>query len=329
MSYPVPELNLLQAFDDSQAGLFAAWAGLDKFGEMDFLADEPELMRRLIRFASANMSGSLYALWRVDDRADLATLPVVLLGDEGGLHLVAADLREFFRLLGALDEVLGCDEEDVFVVGDEEPMPARGAYLAWLDREFGLAAPEDPFDVIEEAQAKVGQRFATWLHPIMPEAVYSPVHELNALKKFENEPGEDYRFTDPYVDGFWLADGYGESDLELDPQLKAAVIPFAEAGDTAWYALWRPNDRDVAAAPVVRAEEQGGIQVVAKNLREFLQVLAATGNGGPRHRHYVAWLDRTFGLAPADDPDTVVAAANTELGSRLDAWLAARQFSSS
>jgi hypothetical protein len=158
---PVPELNLLWDFDDSQDEDYAAWAGLDEFGEMEFLADEPELQRGLLRFAQASMSGSLYALWRVDDRADLATLPVVLLGDEGGLHLVAADLREFFRLLGALDSELGCDEEEVFLTGDDE-LPGRDAYLAWLDREFGLTAPEDPFDVVEAAQAKFGQQFTTW-----------------------------------------------------------------------------------------------------------------------------------------------------------------------
>ncbi|MET7465682.1 hypothetical protein [Nonomuraea sp. NPDC005501] len=48
----------------------------------------------MISFAQANSSGSMYAIWRKDDRADLATPPVVALGDEGGIHLVARDVRE-------------------------------------------------------------------------------------------------------------------------------------------------------------------------------------------------------------------------------------------
>src|SRR4051812_28074291 len=100
---PIPELNLLKEFDNDCDEAYAQWAGMDDFGEMKFLREDPELMHGLIRFAQANGSGSLYALWRRDDRADLATLPVVLLGHEGGIHIVARDLREFFRLLGALE----------------------------------------------------------------------------------------------------------------------------------------------------------------------------------------------------------------------------------
>ncbi|MCZ1013123.1 hypothetical protein [Streptomyces noursei] len=65
----------------------------------------------------ANASGSRYALWRVDDRAELATLPVVVFGDEGGIGLVARNLRELFQQLG-------CDR--ALHVGD---------YSAWFDDE--------------------------------------------------------------------------------------------------------------------------------------------------------------------------------------------------
>ncbi|GHG99421.1 hypothetical protein GCM10018780_26100 [Streptomyces lanatus] len=58
---------------------------------------ELNLLDRLIPFAYATHSGSFYALWRCDDRTDLATLPVIFFGDEGDLYVEAANLRELLR----------------------------------------------------------------------------------------------------------------------------------------------------------------------------------------------------------------------------------------
>ncbi|MFI0735248.1 hypothetical protein ACH4S9_40640 [Streptomyces sp. NPDC021225] len=78
---PVPELNLLAEFEAGADDLYAAGFSLGEFGRDNGFLKNPELEARLILFAEANASGSLYALWRVDDRTDLATLPVAILGD--------------------------------------------------------------------------------------------------------------------------------------------------------------------------------------------------------------------------------------------------------
>ncbi|ADI11414.1 hypothetical protein SBI_08296 [Streptomyces bingchenggensis BCW-1] len=44
----------------------------------------------------------------------------------------------------------------------------------------------------------------------------------------------------------------------------------------------------------------------------------------PGREAYIAWLGRHFGLAPVDDPGTVVEAARAELGEQFTAWLAPR-----
>ncbi|MGW6023062.1 hypothetical protein [Streptomyces sp. NPDC055099] len=104
------------------------------------LPDSPELrarLDRLVPFAQATGSGSFYALWRCDDCADLATLPVILFGDEGDLDVVASGLRELLRLLAIDHEwYLSQEERDV----DEEHSPAHGEYLVWLEERFGLSA---------------------------------------------------------------------------------------------------------------------------------------------------------------------------------------------
>ncbi|MFI6740823.1 hypothetical protein ACIBI9_48555 [Nonomuraea sp. NPDC050451] len=158
---PVPELNLLKEFEDGCDEAYAAWAWMDDFGEMEFL-DDPRLKQGLLRFAQANLSGSIYALWKCDDGTDLASLPVVLLGDEGGIHVVARNLREFFQVLGSLKGDLACDLDEVFETDDAE-LPGQAQYLAWLGRHFGLAAPEDPWDIIQGAQEDLAQELAEWI----------------------------------------------------------------------------------------------------------------------------------------------------------------------
>lgn len=84
---PVPELNLLKELQgrlgDNYAGEF--WLH-DTYGDVSHLGSLKEVAQfreRLVPFAQANSSGSFFALWRRDDREDLATLPVVFCGDEG------------------------------------------------------------------------------------------------------------------------------------------------------------------------------------------------------------------------------------------------------
>lgn len=139
---PIPELNLLKEFYDATLDDF--WANgfeMYGFGKELYEDEDPRLADRLIYFAQANGSGSLYGIWRKDDREDLATLPVVAMGDEGGLHLVARNLREFFQLLGAFprDAEPFIDWDSFGSLDGFEPVENEH-YLAWLERTFGLPA---------------------------------------------------------------------------------------------------------------------------------------------------------------------------------------------
>ncbi|MEV7095376.1 hypothetical protein AB0M80_21290 [Amycolatopsis sp. NPDC051045] len=158
---PIHELNLLKQFEDEVPAFNLEGFELREYNDKKAIdswldSDGPnkqEFLDRLIPFARASWSGSVYALWRCDDRADLAGLPVVLLGDEGGLSVAARDLRELFQLLAVIDE------EDA----DEEDLDDRQAYVDWLDQNFGLAPPDDDGEVIfQAARAEYGQRFAEW-----------------------------------------------------------------------------------------------------------------------------------------------------------------------
>jgi hypothetical protein len=337
---PIPELNLLKEFEDGLDDYYCGGFSLDQYGDNQFLED-PELIRRLVPFAAANGSGSLFALWKADDREDLSTLPIVVLGDEGGIHFVARDLRQFFRYLASVEP-----DEEIWVLDgvsyrDTEPVPYQDEYAAWLEDNFGLTPAEDPYDLMEEAESEWGERFAAWLYPLLPHEVFSPIHELNLLHAFEENPPEGFTYTDHYAQGFYLVEEgeYADPKLLKDPALVDRLIPFGTGDVGGAFALWRLDDRDdLASLPVVMVGDEGGHHLLAPNLREFLRLLGSTegeilcdservffrdGRPNRRRADYVAWLESHFGLTPASDPAAVMEAARAELGERFDTWLRA------
>jgi hypothetical protein len=132
-------------------------------------AAHPAYLAQLVPFARATGGGSFYALWKVDDRVDLADLPVIAFGDEGGQHPVAVNLHDFFRLL-AFDAEVSADWDEAYYFRneDDEHSPGHDAYVAWLGAEFGLTRPEDPAPIVAAATERYGPRFAEWHERYQP-----------------------------------------------------------------------------------------------------------------------------------------------------------------
>lgn len=169
---PVPELNLLKELEERIAGgNISRGFYLTDFGDrhgLDTWSEDPDFLDNLLAFANASKSGSIYVLWRIDDRTDLATLPVAALGDEGGIGVVARNLRELFQQL-ACDRTLyvgdysvgfgGKDDDDA----EHEQYDRHDEYLDWLSRHFGLTAPDEPYDLVRVAEKEFGAQFARWV----------------------------------------------------------------------------------------------------------------------------------------------------------------------
>ncbi|WP_436519598.1 hypothetical protein [Actinoplanes sp. HUAS TT8] len=164
----MPELNQLKAFQDEVGyEAYADGFGLDDFGDRSGLeagwSKDPEFLARVTPFARVTGGGSFYALWHVDSRADLATLPVVVFGDEGGQHVVARNLRELFRLLAYDTEItVDWDEAYYYRSEDQGHSDSHDTFVGWLAERFDLEPVEDPDEVMAVAQAEFGDSFTVW-----------------------------------------------------------------------------------------------------------------------------------------------------------------------
>ena len=174
MDAPIPELNRLKEFSDGAGDWIAPGFELCDFGADD--GGYPDASERLRTFALASGSGSTYAVWLLDDRTDLAELPVVFLGDEGGVNLVAPTMRDFLRVLAAGWTPWGSWERLTYFDEREEdegydPCPANAAFRAWLKEHFGLDAVEDPNATVAATEELLWERFAAWIGPLYPDVV--------------------------------------------------------------------------------------------------------------------------------------------------------------
>ncbi|MDT3399027.1 hypothetical protein RKE29_20665 [Streptomyces sp. B1866] len=163
----MPELELLRQFDGSGPREFFA-SGFELTDDDDEVgegySEDPEFARGFLAFA-ANSTGSRIAFWRIDDRPDPSTLPIVAFGDEGGISLVARSLRELFQLLACDMDLWVYPGGLDFVRWDEDAGPSQrhGEYVAWLEARFGLAPASDPNAVVEATTAELGEAFDAWM----------------------------------------------------------------------------------------------------------------------------------------------------------------------
>lgn len=179
MYAPIPELNQLKQFDETFDDWYAPGFVLRGFGESD--GGYPKAADRLREFARATASGSTYAVWLLDDRADLSTLPVVFLADEGGINLVARSMREFLQVV-ASGWVPSGDWEGVGYFDESEesyyrPCRYEEEFRAWLWDTFELKPAADPNAVVRATEAELWDRFAAWIGPLYPDVVESRERE--------------------------------------------------------------------------------------------------------------------------------------------------------
>jgi hypothetical protein len=161
------ELSLLLKFEtDDMMEYFAESFYLTADGKslISSWSEDPEFVKRIMPFATANASGSGYALWDDGQHKSLSDMPVVVFGDEGGVHVVAKNVLELMQLL-TYDTEISVDHESAYFYKDEdehEGSENAATYREWLKETFGVDAVEETDSIIKAAQDEYKDSFDAW-----------------------------------------------------------------------------------------------------------------------------------------------------------------------
>ncbi|MFH6958604.1 hypothetical protein ACHRV1_14480 [Flavobacterium aquidurense] len=130
-------------------------------------SENPDFLDKLMPFAQANCSGSMYAIWNNDENKSLNELPVVVFGDEGGYHVTAKNIFELMQLL-TFDTEITVDHEEVYFYKDEDYEESEGLaeYKLWLKETFNLNTvdnADEAHSILENAQKIYKNDFDKWV----------------------------------------------------------------------------------------------------------------------------------------------------------------------
>jgi hypothetical protein len=119
-----------------------------------------------IEFATANGSGSTYAYWLVEK--ELENCPIVVFGDEGGIHVIANSTKDLIHLLTYDIEISVGNDEATFYKEEEdyESSEYKKEFVKWVKDNFGLKAiknDEETEKIISNAKAKFQNKLNSFL----------------------------------------------------------------------------------------------------------------------------------------------------------------------
>ncbi len=143
------ELRRLCEFAEANGGAVSGCFEFEADGRGSALAWFGDDERAASQFAvfGRGPDGSLYALW-LHAGGDAARAPVVLLDSDSGENgVVAADCREFLRLLA-----IGYEEPGRYPTLEPEDPDGAAGVRGWLAEEFGLTPPGSAAELVAAAQ---------------------------------------------------------------------------------------------------------------------------------------------------------------------------------
>jgi hypothetical protein len=127
-------------------------------------SEDISFLDKLFPFAQANGSGSFYAIWNDGTTKPINEMPIVVFGDEGGVHIVAENILQLLHLI-TFDTEISVDFEEIYFYKDEddyEESEDLNEFLSWLNRDYGLDQIQAPSNIISAAQEKYKEEFDKW-----------------------------------------------------------------------------------------------------------------------------------------------------------------------
>ena len=135
----------------------------NKWGLKSWSEDE-DFLTRLFPFAQANGTGSFYTIWNDGSNKPLNQMPIVVFGDEGGVHVVAENILQLLHLLTYDTEIMVDFDEAYFYKDEEDDYQSEDLdrYLEWIKADYKLNKIEVPNELIKNAQEKYKENFDGW-----------------------------------------------------------------------------------------------------------------------------------------------------------------------
>ena len=127
-------------------------------------SEDDLFLEKLFPFAQANGSGSFYCIWNDGTSKPMNNMPIVVFGDEGGVHIVAENILQLLHLL-TFDTEITVDFDEIFFYKDEddyEESEDLDEFLKWLKDDYNLDKIEDTSTIISSAQDKYKENFEKW-----------------------------------------------------------------------------------------------------------------------------------------------------------------------
>lgn len=125
-------------------------------------SNNEQFMEKLIPFGQASAGGSEYVLWLTEN--SLSNCPVLIFGDEGGVHCIADNIKELLRILSFDSEPI-VGHKGVRFVKNENKSPMNSNFRTLLSG-LGIKPVSELNEIekiISEADRKYGSSFKEWL----------------------------------------------------------------------------------------------------------------------------------------------------------------------
>ncbi|MEN7550034.1 hypothetical protein AAG747_19075 [Rapidithrix thailandica] len=179
--YPIPEtLKKLMDFEKQYGGetyseCFYLCVDLDKTPDMGQYSLDGEYFERLMVFANADGTGAKYAFWANEMGISLEEAPIIVIGSEGHIQVMAKNLKELLRLLSFGPETM--DGEFYKDLDDFEDPENATEFREWMISELNVRPieklaiddSEEVNTIVKEAVQTYGEPFKEWMMSLTPQ----------------------------------------------------------------------------------------------------------------------------------------------------------------
>ena len=179
--YKVPEtLEKLMIFEEeygteSYSQSFFLCSDVYKDPDMGQYSLDEAYFERLIEFANADGTGARYCFWVSEKEIELENAPIVFIGSEGHIQIIAKNIKELLQLLS-----FGPEGMDGFFYRDEEDFEEEESFQEfreWMKNELNINPVEDYENeeseevnqIIKEAVKMYAEPFKKWMLTLKPQ----------------------------------------------------------------------------------------------------------------------------------------------------------------